>query len=152
MAVPGDTGSLLVLTPLSGSNAFTLPPFSAVGVTQVLEPIDLSGGIYRTVNGDMLDLTEPAFRKYRTSISCTYNRAPVLDKAWQGMIVQMDCACELCWVTGDTPERTMVPDTERTSGHFTFARPRLIVMITKISHAFNEWPADYAWSLEGEEV
>jgi hypothetical protein len=147
-----DTGTLLVITPLSGSDAFELVPFSALGVTQTLEPIDQSGNLHRSINGAMINLTSTQFRKYHTSITCKNVNAPVLDKAWQGMIVTMECAAKLWMRNGDTVSRPEVSGSGEVVGHFYSYRPILTVMITQIKHSHDEWNADYAWALEAEET
>lgn len=152
--------TLLIIIPVSGSHAFTLPPFAARGITQTLEPIVGAGsggsivgsGARRDVNGNLVDLTNPAFRKYATSIDGHDVEAPALDGAWLGTIVQMVCACELSYLTGGSPQRPAVSGTSRVEGSFTFYRPFLTVMITEISHSFDEWQHGYKWKLGAQEV
>jgi hypothetical protein len=66
-----------------------LGDYSARGLTLELQPIQSNSGLRRTVNGGLLDLTAPQFRKYSASISCEDVDAPVLTDIWQGMPVSI---------------------------------------------------------------
>ncbi len=151
--------TFLVIIPISG-NAFKLPPYSARGISQTLEPIVGAGsggsimgtGARRDVNGVLVDLTNPLFRKYATSIECKDVEAPALDGAWLGSVVQMACACELSYLTGGSPQRSVVSGSSRVEGSFTFYRPFITFMITEIHHGFEEWQHDYRWKLGAQEV
>jgi hypothetical protein len=103
------------------------------------------------VNGDLHDLTQPQFRKYQTTITCKDQRAPTLDDAWLGQLVQIDCAIELSFPTGRSAQRAVVPGSEWQEGHYTRYRPRIIARITALSHGFDEYQADYNWRLEAKE-
>lgn len=147
--------TLLVITPLSGVDGFWLPPFSARGLTQTLEQIGSDNAVgtlvRRDINGDLVDLTQPQFRKYATTITCKDVHAPTLDDAWIGQLVQIDCALELNYPTGRSASRTEVPGSSRQEGHFTFYRPRITVRIVSVSHGFEEYGADYNWKLGAQE-
>jgi len=64
-----------------------LGQYSARGLTLQLQPLQSSNGLRRTINGDLLDLTAPQFRKYSVSISCEDVDAPDLTGIYQGMPV-----------------------------------------------------------------
>jgi len=155
--VPPNT--LLVITPLSPDTAFMLPPFSTRNATQTLEPIvgtgsgsSISGTLARrSINAKMIDLTNPVFRKYATQITCKDTQAPALDGGWLGATVQIECAAELNYLTGGTPQRPVVPGSSREEEHFTFYRPILVAVITLVKHAFIEWEGEYSWTLEAME-
>lgn len=142
--------TLLRLDPIS------VPPYSARGVTQSLDPIDGAAQIARTVNGALVDLSDPNFRKYRSTISCTDMDQPALDGVWPGMILTVDCVIELSYLTASgSPARTVASTTDdpatRTEGLHTFYRPRLTMMVMNYSKTFDEWGAESGWSIDLEE-
>ena len=63
-----------------------MPPYSARGLTQTLEPIEASVQLRRTVNGALADLSYEPFRKYKSTISCQDQEPPAVDGrvAWAG--------------------------------------------------------------------
>lgn len=161
MATLALDGTLLVITPLSGNTAPTLTPYSARGLTQTLNPItSISGSgeatgtlIRRSINGSLINLTYPQFRKYASDISCQDSSAPCLDNAWLGEVVSVDCVCELAYTTaGGSPARPEVTGSSRVDGAFTYYRPTLIMMVTKISNSLAEWQDKYSWSIGLQEV
>lgn len=76
---------------LSGAG---LPPWSARGLRQSLQPLD-GGGLRRTVNGTLVDLGLPQHRKYRSSISAADVAPPAFGGLWRGMALTVGCAAEL---------------------------------------------------------
>jgi hypothetical protein len=153
--------TLLTITPLSGSSAFTLTPYSARGLTQTLEPISSTGAsggnamgtwLKRDINGNLVNLAYPQFQKYASTITCRDTETPSFDDAWIGATVQVDCACELNYLTGGSPARPPVSGSERTEGDYTFYRPSLTMMVAEIKNSFAEWEAEYAWQLSLFEV
>lgn len=145
MALPPLT--LLVITPLSGDDAFELLPYSARGLTQTLEPISQGNQVFYDINGNVMDWSLPQFQKYSSRITCRDSDAPAFDGAWFGKIVQVDCAIELRYRTGAIQQRTEVPGSIRTEGAFTYYRPRLIMRVNEIRNSFEEWGAMYSWSI-----
>ena len=164
MANPGSMNTLLVLTPLSGYNTPILTPYSVRGITQTLEPITgtTSGSnvmgtlVRRSVNGNLVDLTYPWFRKYASTVTCRDQETPCLDGTWLGEIVQVDCACELSYPMGGTPQRPEMSGSSRTevnaAGTIVFYRPQLVMMIVGINNSFSEWDAEYQWSISMQEL
>jgi hypothetical protein len=161
MPTPTENGTLLTITPLSGSTALMLTPYSARGLTQALEPItgtsfneNVMGSLIReTINGETINLIPSWMQKYQSTVTCTDQETPCMDNAWLGLIVQVDCAVELNYLTGSGgPYRPVVSGSEREEGHFTFYRPQLIMMITGIRNSFAEWEADYQWQLQMRET
>jgi len=151
--------TLLFLTPLSGHEGLNLTPYSARGLTQTLEPIIGIGSgsilgslIRRTINAKLVNLIPTQFRKYQSTITCKDVNTPVLDGAWQGLVVQVDCVHELNYLTGGSPQRSEVSGSSYTEGHFTFYRPQLIMMVLNIKSSRDEYGADYTWSAEFQEV
>lgn len=135
-----------------------VPPYSARNINQTLEPIDGAAQLARTVNGELIDLSDgETFRKYKSTISCTDQQMPALSGVWPGMTLTVDCIVELSYLTGSgAPEREIAGTTSdpatRTEGSFTFYRPRLTMMVVGYSTNFTEWDADIAWRLDLEEV
>ena len=132
---------------------FGLTPYSARGIQQTLEPISQSAAMRRTVNGALVDVSAPEFRKYRSVVSCEDMNVPAIDGVWPGQSVTVDCACELSYLTsGGSPARTVVSGSSRTEGSYTFYRPRLTMRIVAFNQALDETGAVLSWTLELEEV
>jgi len=129
-----------------------IPLYSARGLTQTLEPIEASANLRRTINGNLRDLSFEQFRKYKTKISCTDQRAPAIDGIFAGMEVEVHCVHELCYPLSGSAQRTAVSGSERTEGDFVFYRPVLTMLITGVQSATDEYNADVQWELELEEV
>ena len=148
MADPSST--LLVIT------GFGVPPFSARGLTQTLEPITQAGKPERTVNGELINLAAPQFKKYRSVISGGDHDTGGFSGLFPGLVVTVDCIQELGYLTSSGPGddgRTPVAGSERISGEFTFYRPQLTMMVTAGPTAsWDEWGAINTWSIELEEV
>lgn len=130
----------------------SLTRWSARGLTQVIVPIDQSKQFHRTINGKLRDVSDGAFRKYATSISCKDQRVPAIDGVWPGMKVIIECCAELAFPVGGTAQRPVVSGSTRTENGFVFYRPILEVILTSVPDiSFEEWAAEYSWQLEGEE-
>lgn len=71
-----------------------LPPWSARGLTQTLEPID-AGTLRRSVNGALIDLTWAGLRRYRSTVSGGDVQPPAFDAFWRGLPVTVGCLAEL---------------------------------------------------------
>jgi hypothetical protein len=75
-----------------------VPPYSARGITQSLDPIDGPSQLARTVNGH-------ARRPERHQLSANTSRRspaptmdqPALDGVWPGMVLTVDCVIELSY-------------------------------------------------------
>jgi hypothetical protein len=131
----------------------SLPPYSARGLTQTLEPLDQAGSLRRTVNGELIDLSHEQFRKYRSTISGSDQQPPAIDGVWQGLQVVVDCICELAYLAqGGSPQRPQVSGGSRQDGDFVFYRPRLTMRVTSFSVSTDEYGAVTAWSLGLEEI
>ena len=138
--------TLLVITGL-------ITPYSARGLQQTLEPIPQAGQLRRTVNGALVDLSVPALRKYASTISTNDQAVPALNGVWPGAQVTVDCVAELAFLTATgSADRTIVPDSSRTSGAWTFYRPRLTMRIVEYQTQTDEWNAVVSWSMRLEEI
>ncbi|MDX8513521.1 hypothetical protein [Mesorhizobium captivum] len=135
-----------------------VPPYSARNINQTIDPIDAGSQLARTVNGELIDLSDGAtFRKYKSTITCTDQQMPALSGVWQGMELTVDCIAELSYLTASgSPERPLADTTDdpatRTEGLFTFYRPRLAMRVVSFSTNFTEWDADAGWRLDLEEI
>ena len=128
--------------------------YQARGLTQTLELIPEATDLERSVNGTLVDLSNPIFRKYKSKITCTDINAPPLDNIWPGMVVTVDCAISLCYPTGNpgSPARPEVSGSSRTDGSFTFYRPIMEMLVVNVTQHLDEWKAAIGWDLELEEV
>lgn len=130
-----------------------IPPYSARGLTQTLEPIDGAVDLRRTVNGALIDLSVAAFRKYKSTITCADQQAPALEGIWPGQQLIVNCVAELAYETmSAAPDRTVVGGSEREENGFTFYRPRLTMRVVGFSVSKDEWGAVNSWQLQLEEV
>lgn len=140
-------GTVLVISPLG------VPPYSARGLQQTLQPIDASKQMRRTVNGTLTDLSASAFRKYNSTISCTDQQTPAIDGVWPGQTVVVDCVAELCYATSSGgQDREIVEGSEYTASGFTFYRPRLTMKVTDFQLTRDEYGTTTGWQLSLEEV
>lgn len=147
------TGTILTIRDTSTAAIDLLPLYSARGLTQTLEPTDGTVFQERTVNGELVDLSVPRFRKLRSVISARDVKPPSRDDIWPGMTVTVECAYLLSYPTiGGTPSRTPVTGSQIVEGDFTFYRPEITFMIGKMTGSFEEWEAGYQWSIELSEV
>jgi hypothetical protein len=146
--------SLLVITPMSGEGGLILPPYSARGLSQTLNWITgasgggvLGSGVRESINGELINLFPPQFRKLESTITCKDVETPCLDEAYFGQIVTVHCAAELSYLTGSSPRRPEVSGSSRVDGHFTFYRPQLVMMVIEIDNTFAEFEREYSWKV-----
>lgn len=146
MTLPTE-GTLLVLSSMG------VPLYSARGLTQTLEPIQQAFDMRRDINGDLVDISSSAFRKYQSTITCRDFNTPAIDGLTIGQVLTVSCVAELSYkTTGGSATRTPVTNSSRTVGDFTFYRPSLSMMVTGYSASTDEWAGDVAWQLDLEEV
>jgi hypothetical protein len=143
-------GADTVLT-ISGLGGFQ---YQARGLAQSLGIIPQAKQQARTINANLRDISNHAFRKYTTEITCSDINAPPLDGLFPGDIVTVHCAAVLCYATGNlgSPHRSEVSGSGWTLGHMNFYRPILEIMITDVTENFEEWKSDFQWKIAGEEV
>jgi hypothetical protein len=146
--LPSGADTLLVISGLGGFQ------YQARGLTQTLTIIKQLQQQLRTINGSLIDVSNPAFRKYASKITCTDVDAPPLDNLWPGMVVTVQCAATLCYETGNSgsPYKPITPGSSYTNGHFTFYRPMLSMMVMDVQENFDEWKSDNGWEIDLEEV
>jgi hypothetical protein len=159
VTLPPDT--FFVLYPMSGHSSPRVTPYSARRITQTLEQVGgdaLGREIRQDVNGNAVDLTQPQFEKWLTTVTCRDMNAPSLDRAWKGVRAQMACALELNYLTaGGTPARPEVSGSSRVGhgpieGLYTFYRPLLTVIVTQVTQGFDERNHDYNWMIRAREL
>lgn len=146
--LPAGADSLLTITGLGGFQ------YQARGLSQTLTVIKQTQQQLRTINGRMRDVSNHAFRKYASKVTCTDINAPPLDNLFPGMVVFVECAAVLSYKTGNvgSPNREQVSGSSWTLGEFTFYRPVLEMMVMDVQQTFEEWKSDYIWSIDFEEV
>jgi hypothetical protein len=128
-----------------------VPPYSARGLTQTLEPLDQATSLARTINGELIDLSRAEFRKYKSTISGTDQRPPSCDGLWPGRQIVVDCIEELAYADGGTPQRPVVEGSSFSESGFTYYRPRLTMVVTDFQLSRDEYGAQVAWSMTLEE-
>ena len=133
-------------------SAMGVPPYSARGLTQTLEPIEQAAQLRRNVNGSLRDVSAAQFHKYRSVVSCTDQQSPALDNVMPGTQVTVDCVSELSYAAGGSASRTIVSGSQRSESGFVFYRPRLAMMVTNFTQQTDEYGAAVGWTLELEEV
>lgn len=137
-----------------------IAPFSARGLTQTLTPISQAAVVRRTINGVLRDLSDTAFQKYASTISCEDLQAPALDGIWPGMQLEVHCVAELKYEVPDPEEdpigegasRPMVADSLVTRNGFRYYRPVLQMRVMNIDYDKDEFQAVRGWQLDLEEI
>lgn len=139
-----------------------IPPYSARGIAESLEPISESEQLRRTINGSLKDLSDPTHRKYGLSLSATDVDPPAVEGVWPGLQVVVDVVTEMALLGefevdsegGSEPafDRPVVPGSARTADGFTFYRPRLTMRIRRFNVNRDEWGAVTSWTMQLEEV
>jgi hypothetical protein len=133
-------------------SSMNFPPYAVRGVAQTLQPIDAATQIARTVNGILIDVSDPdnLFRQFQSEITCPDIQIP--EFCFPGIEVTVDCVVELGFKTsGGTQIRAHVPGSGRTDGDYTFYRPRLTMLVVSWAVNHDEWSAVRDWTLNLEE-
>lgn len=144
---------------------FGLTPYSARGLKQSFTLIEGAKQQRRNLDGVLRDLSRAEFRKYSTVIEGKDLDPPEFGENWPGMIVTVGWALEFAVrVSGGEPMSPLslpfdtsppsmaVPGSIRYANGFLFYRPLRVMMIREFTGDFEEWPADYSWSLTLEDV
>lgn len=138
-------------TTLLALSGVGVPPYSARGLKQSLEPIGMSQQTRRTVNGKLVNLAPLQFQKYRSKITGTDQDPPAFDGTFPGKLVTVDCVAEIACPPGSSPNRPTVASRTDDAG-WTYYRPQLDMMVTGTSMDASEWDAETGWSIDLEEV
>jgi hypothetical protein len=154
MLVLPPSGTLLVITPLSGAENPQLTPYSSRNLTQTWNLI--GGGektwVKRDVNAILRSVADTRFRKYKSTVTCSDGQTPALDNAWIGVECEVACAFEFSYPVGGFPNRPEVSGSQRIDSGFVFYRPLLLMMILDIKDGFKEWGALHDWQIDLEEI
>lgn len=86
-----EWSTALKLTLTSSGQEIVIPYEAGRGIQQSLAPIDGGMDMRRSVNGELIVVANPLFRKYATEISATDFVAPALGGAWKGAGVTVEC-------------------------------------------------------------
>ena len=113
-----------------------LPDFAVRGVKQTIRPIDQASRLERTVNGNLVNLGDPAFRKYRTTISGSDQEAPALGDVWPGRVVTVTSIVSLASSDSTGPASPV---------SFTG-------LVRSFEVSVDEWSATVDWTLEIEQI
>lgn len=127
-----------------------VPPTSARGITQTLEPVVESAQLERAADGTLIDFSPTQFRKYHSVITCTDFNPPAFGSLWPGMLLTVDCVEELGYKTvGGTQDRPAVTGSVRVKDDWTYYRPQLQMrVLTPWRQVRNEWQGTTEWQLE----
>jgi hypothetical protein len=127
-------------------------PYSARGLRGKLQPIDEARGLNklpRNVNGGVVDISAPQFRKYHLDVYGNDGEPPALDNLWLGAICSVSVLTELAYLTaGGTASRVAVDGSTRTSGDYTIYRPLLTMLLVDWDIERDAWNAQASWHLE----
>jgi hypothetical protein len=130
-----------------------LSAWASRGMSQTMEPIDQVADLRRTINGELVNFGDAVFHKYRTTVSGTDQRPPSIDGVWPGQELTIHCMAELSFLTsGGTAQRYAVAESMREEGDLTFYRPVLDVMVTAFTQNYDEYKAEWQWSITFEEI
>jgi hypothetical protein len=144
------------------------PPYSARGLTQTLVHIGQAAQLRRTVNGELVDISDPLMRKYASTIAGSDQEPPALDGIWPGLEVTVQCIQELALVDNDVPTdfeetteveaptdlglgRPYVEGSVRRSNGYLFYRPILTMLVTAFDCDRDEWGAAQRFRISLEE-
>lgn len=155
-----------------------IPVGAGRGISQSFEIIS-NGELLRTVNGELVDLTRPENRKFRSSISCTDQAYPAIIDVWRGKTISVSfiekfrqtvapaaLTVDLIrdYVPGSIIGRTAagarITPTGVVDNTATFAQniimveylPVMDMKVVSYDVDRDEWQAETGWSLELEEV
>lgn len=113
----------------------TLGDYSARGLTMTLTPFAAQGGLRRTINGGLINLTASQFQKFTASISCEDVDAPELTGIWQGQPVTVVCIPGMIGQTNDTATAIT-----------------LNMLVDSWTSSRDEWGCSVSWTINLSEV
>lgn len=143
--------TLLKLTMTATGEEINFPDGSALFVEADITPIDGATDLRRTVNGSLVNLSDPAFRKLAVTLSASDMTLPALGNLYPGDTLTVECPVVI-------RERGGVPARPAAGGVFTIGngwveyRPVLECMLIANSLNETEGKASASWSLTLEEV
>jgi len=107
----------------------TIPECAARGMVEEIGLIAQAAQVKRTVNGTLVDLSDPNFRKRKWRISGSDMSFPDFSSAWPGMSVSVTTTSTIG------------------SGHLSISGRLLDWTAT-----YNEWDAATTWTMDVEEI
>ena len=145
--------------PVDLPNAYTLltltgigvAPYATRGLRMSLEPLSQAGNFVRNINGGFVDLTDPIFKLYRVTISCTDQRAPPFGGLWPGQLVTLESPVEMGQITLSS-DRTAVSGSSNTEDGVSYFRPQLNCIVLSFDQEAEEYSSQYSWRLVLEEL
>jgi hypothetical protein len=140
--------SITTLLVLTGDG---VPPYSARGLRQTLEPIARSSALERTVNGELIDMAPPQMRKFKSTITCSDQQAPAFNGVWPGDLITVDTVVDLGYLTAQSVPAHLVAGSF-VDGAYTFYRLRLSCRVAAWSADRDEFGAVSSWKLDVEEI
>ena len=153
-APPAFLDTQLVITPV-GAPTWELI-FQARQIDQTLEVIAAAQEQQRDVNAVLVDLSNPAFRKYQSTISCPGDvRVPPFDNLWPGMIVSMASAAWLAYPNGNpgSPFQEEVHGSSVLLNGMIYYQPFFPqMMVRSCSWTQRTWSASVPWNFKLEQV
>jgi hypothetical protein len=132
--------------------------YSARGLRGRLQPIDEARGLNklpRSVNGGIVDISAPQFRKYHLDVYGSDGEPPAIDNLWVGQICTVSVLTELAYpAVGGTASRPAVIGSGRVSGdgNYLIYRPLLIMLLVDWDIERDAWNALASWKLEMTEA
>lgn len=127
-----------------------IPRYSARGLTQTLEVVGRAAALDYTVNGTLVDLSAPQFRKFKSVISCTDVLPMALVALWPGVVVDVDCITPIAYLTiigSPVPDRVVVKSW--TEHDYTYDLLRLTMMVAAPwTQSTDEYAHQTQWQLE----
>lgn len=152
-----------------------IPYGAARGVSVSIAPVE-AGGMRRTINGTLIDLTRSTHRKYRLEIQCQDTIAPTLAALWRGQTVGVFAPLRLrqavssgsatlirspvpgtvrCFTAAGAPVASTVSGTSvsgASGAAYVEYQPSMSMMVMERSEDYAEWDATTGWSITLEEV
>jgi hypothetical protein len=107
--------------------------YASRGITMSLQPVD-AGALEVDVNGNLVDMTLPQFRKYEATVECTDHEAPDFTDIWRGTVVEVVCIPQL-------------GPSDSTDGTLTMS-----MMVDTWNTGRDEWQSEVAWSLHLRQI
>lgn len=124
-------------TTLLSITGIDLGPYSTRDLTMTLEYIPQASQVDRDINGNLIDLSEPQFRKYRVTIACTDHESPVFIGVAPGTSITITTIPQLGLNRNTAEEQEVLTLT-------------CLVMPWSVSR--QEYKASTAWQIVAEEV
>jgi hypothetical protein len=126
-------------------------PYATRGLTMSIAHLPQAAQLVRNVNGGFVDLSDPMFRLYRVTLSCTDQRAPPFGGLWPGQLVTLESPVELGQITLAS-DRTAVAGSTNTEEGVTYFRPQLSCIVMSFDQDSDEYASTHSWTLVLEEL